>query len=277
MLGYGVFYHHVVQAAGEKGWPVERMLEAVRAWGIRYVELDRDDVGARDGDIRRFGRMLEACGLQPSNLCGFYNWQRPGPLPGADDLLLRQAALLGCRRVMLVPGFLEEGTGAELSRMQEATCAMAEAAAGQGMTPTIECFDDSRSPIATMAGMEGFLQAAPALQVTLEAGNFLFSGEDVLLAQERFRGRIRHVHLKDRFLPQLSPEVTPTGEPKTAVTGQVMYPCAVGHGHIPMERLLAGLDREHYSGIMTIEHFGVPSYAKAIEDSITWLKGKVCP
>lgn len=272
MSRYGVFFHHVVCAAREQGCSLETMLDAIRAWGIGYVELDRDDVGTADGDIQHLGRMLQTHGLQPSSIYGFYSWQRPGTQPQADDLLLRQAHLLECPRVMLVPGFFEGDAAQELQRMQDSTCAMAELAAAQGLTATIECFDDSRSPIATIRGMEGFLQAAPRLHVTLETGNFLFSGDDVLQAQQRFQGRISHVHLKDRFLPERSPGVAPTGEPKVAATGQLMYPCAVGQGHIPMGQVLAELDKQAYGGVMTMEHFGVPSYTEAIKASITWLK-----
>lgn len=277
MERYSVFYHHIRCAAQEKGCTVERMLEAIRQWGIQYVELDRDDVGADEASIRQLGRMLHRHDLQPSSIYGFYAWEQADQLPAADDLLLRQAHLLDCKRVMLIPGFHADLADASLcqrenARMQASTCRMAELAAAQGLEATIECFDDSRSPIATIAGMADFLQAAPHLGVTLETGNFLFSGDDVLEAQQCFAGRIRHVHLKDRFLPELSPSLNPTGEPKTAVTGQVMYPCAVGHGHIPMTQVLDELERQGYQGIMTIEHFGVPSYAEAIRDSVTWLK-----
>lgn len=277
MEQYGVFYHHIRCAAQEKGCTVERMLEDVRRWGIQYVELDRDDVGANENDIRRLGRMLHSHDLQPSSIYGFYAWEQTDHLPIADDLLLRQAQMLGCKRVMLIPGFYTDPANASLCQrenacMQASTCRMAELAAAQGLTATIECFDDGRSPIGTIAGMAEFLQAAPYLGVTLETGNFLFSGDDVLEAQQRFAGRIRHVHLKDRFLPERSPNLAPSGEPTTAVTGQVMYPCAVGHGHIPVAQVLDELERQGYQGVMTIEHFGVPSYAEAIRDSVTWLK-----
>lgn len=277
MNRYSVFYHHVRCAAQERGCSVERMLADIRAWGIQYVELDRDDVGADEHAIRRLGHMLQSHDVQPSSIYGFYSWERPDSLPTEDDLLLRQARLLGCKRVMLIPGFYTDPADADLcqnenAHMQEAVRRMTELAAGQGVETTIECFDDARSPIATMDGIAGFLQAAPLLGVTLETGNFLFSGEDILTAQQRFAGRIRHVHLKDRFLPEQAPSKAPAGEPKTAVTGQAMYPCAVGQGHIPMAQVLDRLADRGYRGIMTIEHFGVPSYAKAIRDSITWLK-----
>lgn len=279
MSQYSVFFHHVRCAAQERDCSIEHMLEDIRAWGIQYVELDRDNVGADESAIRQLGQRLRSHDLQPSSIYGFYSWEKPGELPTADDLLLRQAQLLGCKRVMLIPGFHANPADAALCRdenahMQAAVRCMTELAADLGLETTIECFDDERSPIATMAGMECFLQAAPLLGVTLETGNFLFAGEDILEAQQRFAGRIRHVHLKDRFLPQRTPELPPAGEPKTAVTGQVMYPCAVGHGHIPMGQVLDRLDSLGYQGIMTIEHFGVPSYEKSIKDSITWLKAR---
>lgn len=277
MNRYGIFYHHIRCAAQERGCHVERMLEDVRKWGIQYVELDRDDVGADEGSIRQLGRMLRSHDLLPSSIYGFYAWEQTDQLPTKDDLLLRQAHMLGCKQVMLIPGFHANPANATLcqrenARMQASTCRMAELAAAQGLEATMECFDDGRSPIATIAGMADFLQAAPHLGVTLETGNFLFSGDDVLEAQQRFAGRICHVHLKDRFLPEFAPGHSPTGEPKIAITGQVMYPCAVGRGHIPMAQVLDRLANQGYQGIMTIEHFGVPSYAQAIKDSITWLK-----
>lgn len=276
MNRYSVFYHHVCQAAREKGCTVDAMLDTIRQWGIGYVELSREEIGQEDESIRRFGKRLQAHGLQPSSIYGVYGWDHTPVLPTGDDLLLRQAQMLGSERVMLIPGFLSGQDEGELPRMKAAVCRMAELADAQGLTATIECYDDARSPIATIAGMEDFLDAAPKLYVTLETGNFIFSGDDILQAQQRFAGRIRHVHLKDRFLPERSPDVPPTGEPKTAVTGQVMYPCPVGQGHIPMIQVLDGLDRSGYQGVMTIEHFGAASYWKSIEESIAWLKEREC-
>ncbi len=280
MMKYSVFYHHIACAAQELGCSLGDMLEQVRFWGISHVELDRDAVGQEDDAILTLSAQLTAHGLQPSSIYGFYDWAN-GPLPGEDDLLLRQATLLGCGRVMVIPGFYtdlqnSEKCRAEQARMIEGTRRLTELAAARGLTVTIECFDDARSPIATIGGMEAFLQAIPALMVTLETGNFRFSGEDILLAQQRFCDRVRHVHLKDRFLPDCCPGGAPqemlVGDPVTAVTGETLYPCAVGQGHMPIRQVIRNLARQGYDGIMTIEHFGAASYAQAIRASIDWLK-----
>lgn len=276
-----VFYHHICRAAEEKGCSVETMLEEMHACGISCVELDRDAVGADEADIRALSQLLARHGLTPSSIYGFYDWGDAGELPGEDDLLLRQAALLGCERVMVIPGFYSDRKDAEKccrekERMIEGTRRLVGLAKARGVTVTIECFDDARSPIATIEGVAEFLQAIPELYVTLETGNFLFSGDDILEAQRRFGDRVRHVHLKDRYLPaQVQgdvPEKVQAGSPTTAVTGLVMYPCAVGHGHIPMAEVIGKQVQQGYEGVMTIEHFGVSSYWTAIRDSIDWLK-----
>ena len=278
-MKYSVFYHHICEAARETGRNVDEMLLLARSWGIGYVELDRDAIGARGGDILGLCDQLTRCGMAPSSIYGFYSWQEEGSVPAEDDLLLWQAQLLECPRVMVIPGFYTDPADAEKCREEKARmiagmqklCAMA---AARGITPTIECFDDARSPIATIAGMAEFLAAVPELKVTLETGNFLFSGDDILEAQHRFAGAIAHVHLKDRFLPRLSPDITPPGDRTVAVTGEVMYPCAVGHGHIPMDTVLRRLSGAGYDGILTIEHFGAADYAQTIRDSIDWLKAQ---
>lgn len=275
-MNYSVFYHHVCQAAEEKGCTIDEMLAQIRSWGIGCVEMDRDAVGQEDAEILALGRRLTAQGLRVSSIYGFYDWGS-GVLPAEDDLLLRQAELLGCSRVMLIPGFWTDVQNAEKCRQETAAMIagmkrMAELAVARGLTPTIECFDDARSPIATIRGMAEFLEAVPQLMVTLETGNFLFSGDDILEAQQRFGDRVRHVHLKDRFLPARAPETTPAGNPVTSVTGEVMYPCAVGSGHIPVRQVICELARRGYEGVMTIEHFGAADYAETIRRSISWLR-----
>ncbi|MBQ8200361.1 MAG: sugar phosphate isomerase/epimerase [Clostridia bacterium] len=279
-MKYSVFHHHICRAAEEKGCTVDDMFSEVHAWGIDYVELDRDAIGTEDAEILALSRQLKKHGLQPSSIYGFYDWAR-GDMPGEDDLLLRQAALLDCPRIMIIPGFYsdlanQEQCSVEKARMISGTRRIVALAAARGLTVTIECFDDARSPIATIEGMAAFLQAVPQLQVTLETGNFRFSGDDILVAQQRFRDRIRHVHLKDRFLPAQSEDsmgqTLQTGAPVTAATGELLFPCAVGQGHIPIAQVISTLVQQRYDGVMTIEHFGVASYAAAIRASIDWLK-----
>jgi len=278
MKKYSVFHHHVSCAAQELGCGLESALDMARDCGIGYIELDRDAIGATDEEILALGEQLARHGLKPSSIYGHYSWDHDPTLPGEDDLLIHQAKLLGCERIMIIPGFYSDLSSAEKCEQEKqqmiaGTRRLAELAAAQGLTATIECYDNARSPIATIRGMKDFVDACPELYVTLETGNYLFSGDDILEAKDIFRDRVRHVHLTARTLPAEG-EATPAGDPTTAVTGLVMYPCAVGHGHIPMDAVLDELHAWGYDGVMTIEHFGAASYAQAIRDSMAWLKEK---
>lgn len=279
MKKYSVFHHHICEAARETGCTVPEMMRQVRAMGITGIELERDAIGTDDDAIRAFGRLLEDTGLTPSSIYGFYSWQEDGELPGEDDLLLRQAELLGCGRVMIIPGFYTDPVDKEKCRQEKARMIagmqqLSAMAAARGLTPTIECFDDGRSPIATIEGMAEFLAAAPELMVTLETGNFIFSGDDILEAHRRFAGRTAHVHLKDRFIPRLAasiPESLQDDPLLTAVTGERMCACAVGQGHMPIAEVLRRLDGQGYDGWLTIEHFYAVHYDRKIRESIAWL------
>lgn len=272
-----VFYHHVCCAAEETGCSLDEMLATIRSWGIGYVELDRDAIGSDDAQLQDLSDRLKQHDLMPSSIYGFYDWGA-GKLPDESDLLLHQAELLGCPRVMVIPGFYTDLADAaqcarEKQNMIAGTQAFVQLAAQRNLTVTIECFDDARSPIATIEGMQAFLDAVPQLYVTLETGNFIFSGDDILEAQRRFADRVRHVHLKDRWRPaQCGGQIVPGADMVTAATGETLCACAVGQGHMPIAQVIAGLNASNYDGVMTIEHFGAASYAEAIRASAAWLR-----
>lgn len=144
---------------------------------------------------------------------------------------------------------------------------------------TMEDFDNARSPIRNMEGMDAFLRAVPSLSVTLDTGNFRFSAEDAWEAYRHFEreypGRVRHVHLKDRWIPggrNSDDGKVVAGDPLTAMDGAVMYPCPVGSGSMPIPQILQALREKGYDGIVSMEFFGAASYTKCIEESARWLR-----
>ena len=221
--------------------------------------------------------------MEPSSIYGFYSWEKGCGDISADDLIIRQAQIMGSKRIMIIPGFYTDldnkiKCDTELWQMIEGMQKLVGYATSAGLTSTIEDFDSKTSPIATMSGMSIFLDAVPDLYVTLDTGNFFFHEEDSFEATLLFRNHIRHVHLKDRFLPSYENNVIPEkmagGEPVETVFGTVMMPCPVGYGHMPIAKIMDVLKQDAYDGVFSIEHFGVSSFSKTILDSINWLKGR---
>ena len=69
--------------------------------------------------------------------------------------------------------------------------------------------------------MDSFLDVALDLKVTLDTGNFIFSAQDVLTAEQMFLPKIMHVHLKDRLWSRPG-----EGETLECIDGRVLFPCA---------------------------------------------------
>ena len=319
-----VFYHHLREAAREQQLTEEESLAWARSLGIRFVELDGSEF-PDDREAERLAGLLRAADLGVSSIYMTYDWQaRPEDLKQLRQIRVGQ--IFGARHIMPIPGFYtEEQTAQEertdgqqglpdrqlelqnMIRGMESLCAEAEKA---GIDVTMEDFDNARSPIRNMDGMDAFLEAVPALSVTLDTGNFRYSAEDALAAfhhfEEKFPGRVRHVHCKDRLIPDgavdagVQQEVGRTrqgergslrksgeerqvqsesaalrqlyGEPLIAMDGAAMYPCAVGKGSMPIPQILAELAAKGYDGILSMEFFGAASYTDCIRESAAFLR-----
>ncbi|MBR6027508.1 MAG: sugar phosphate isomerase/epimerase [Clostridia bacterium] len=261
-----VFLHHVLEAGRQEGWTLPEALRWVQHLGISLVEIDGD----AGEDWPSLKGQLKDAGLGVSSVYAMYDWSR-NPADLRDFHLLKAAEALGSPLVMPIPGLYGEGSRAEQdARFLEGMAALCAEAERRGLTPTMEDYDNVRSPIAVIAGMKRFTDAIPGLTVTLDTGNFLFSGEDVLEAQSVFSGRIAHAHLKDRLLTP--PAKTPDHPGLSTPTGIVLWPCAVGGGCIPLGEVLRRLKASKYAGALTIEHFDVRCWRKTIEESAAWVK-----
>ena len=240
-LKIGTFFHHIRMASAERGESLDKTLGWIRDLGYVAAELDADDL---DG-----AELLKDHGIAVSSIYRQYRWR-----DGIDEARMMEhielAKKLGTDRIMAIPGLFSEealkcldgkilgaksegsGDGAvgnentdypgdredplgiELSRMIQGMKKLSELAKENGLTLTIEDYDDAMSPIATIGGMKIFLDTIPDLKVAFDTGNFAFSGDDVLDAKREFIGRTRHVHLKDRLWSRAG-----TGDPKECPDG----------------------------------------------------------
>ena len=255
------FFHHIMQASAERDEALGDTIEWVLKLGYEAAELDADDLDGTE--------LLKKKGMQVSSVYRNYRWKDEIDTECMEDHI-RIARRLGASQIIAIPG-LHSGSAddkeRELENMHEGMRKMSALATENGLILTIEDYDNALSPIATMEGMDSFLEAAPDLKVTLDTGNFIFSAQDVLTAEQMFLPKIMHVHLKDRLWSRPG-----EGETLECIDGKVLYPCAVCDGDIPMGEVLQTLAGAGYDGYVVTEFFGSKSYADNIEKSILNLR-----
>ncbi len=243
-----VFYHHIREAAEQRGMNVMDVLSAVRELGIEYLEFDIGDLRSEEA-----AEMLKKSGMKISSVYGRYDFANNDDLSDAFYHCDR-AAELGSEKIMLIPGFYSsnEKMNDEKIRIFSAMKEVCAYADKKGLTPTIEDFDDFRSCTSVSERMLEMVENVPFLKVTFDTGNFMYSAESEIYAFESLKPYIVHLHCKDRSM-------TPDKrcEMKCAVDGTEMYSCAVGEGCIAVSHIIKELSKNGYNGIFTIEHFGV--------------------
>jgi len=258
-----VFYDHVLRAAEQRGLTLEEALRRVRDMGYTMLEVDLDHFD----DDPMLAEKLHAAGFGVANICCFLHFERDAQRE-RQQRLIDTALRAGVARVMPIPGlFTGENDAEELQRMTRAMAELVQLAQAAGLEITIEDYDNARSPIYGSTGMLHFLQDQPALGVAFDTGNFRFAGEEVLTAFETLKGRIRHVHVKDRALENIAGESN-----KTALDGTQLYPCAVGDGVLPLKEVFAHLCAIGYDQVLTVEHFDGADQLQLMAQSAQYMK-----
>ena len=200
-------------------------------------------------------------------------------LQGTSALLdlVDLADSLGVPRVMPIPGFLKknEKRGTKeydlvVEDMVEAVAFLCEYASSKGIDVVMEDFDNETAPFCDSEGLLYFLDAIPELGVAFDTGNFLYSGENVFDAYEKLKGRIRHVHLKDRADTSLN------GDPgQHCPDGHVIYSAPTGFGDLHLDEIVKKLRADGYTGIYATEHFGSRRQLEDMEFSAKWAAARI--
>lgn len=263
-----VFFDHVLQAQEQNGKSIKELLPGIRSSGIEAVEMNLSYLCEHPEVLK----LLEACDLKISCLYEFYDM---GHCDESEKSRrhIETAAKVKATRILAVPGFLSgeasremqncmpsaEKIGAffekndDVRRMKEGLSFVAKLGREQGVTVTVEDFDDRNSPLAGMYGIQWFLKQIPELMYTLDTGNFLFYGENVLEAWELLKTRVVHVHCKDR-----------KAENHASVR--------TGSGYILFKEVLNNLRMQQYDGYLAIEHFDVEEQETCIKQSAEFLR-----
>ena len=263
-----VFFDHVLQAREQTGKSVEELLVGVKAAGIDAVEMNLAYLCEHEEVLD----LLAKNDLKVSCIYEFYDMGHYDETEKARRHV-ETAVKVGAKRILVVPGFLSGGASEEMQKampsaeriteffekndeikgMAKGLSFVARLGKEQGVTVTVEDFDDRNSPLAGMYGIRWFLQQVRSLMYTLDTGNFLFYGETVSDAFELLKDRVVHIHCKDR-------------SPENHASVQT------GTGYIPFAEILEKLKFQQYDGYLAIEHFDVEGQEECMRGSAEFLR-----
>ena len=259
------FYDHILDISRQEGCSVPEALQEARKLGVTAVEISCGNVEGHAGET---AAQLSAAGMGVTTMPSYFRFGIDTDVQAQAACIFADAETIGAKTLLVIPGFVPEGADREECTRQiiECTKRLGELADKAGLSLTMEDFDNAAAPFSTSAGMLRFMDAVPGLTACFDTGNFHFAGEDALEAYERLRGRIGHVHCKDRS------DTTEFGrDTRLTVDGRSMHPSPVGAGLIPMEELLARLKADGYNGAYTIEHYGAEPMLECLKRSVKWL------
>ncbi|MBP5393200.1 MAG: nitroreductase family protein [Bacteroidaceae bacterium] len=242
-----IFFDHVAEIARQEKISIHDAARQVKALGVDGIDVR---VTMNEPQLK----MLDSLGFQHASAIADINFVR-GEQPEATRQALDFMRRHDYSRLLVIPGLLPENASAEL---MEDVCkrldAFVEEAAKEGIDVMVEDYDNPHSPCYNTQTLDRLFAASPKLNHVFDTGNYLFCGEDVMVALQHFRSRIHHVHLKDR----------------KAMKDRASLP--IGAGIVPLKALVNELLESGYDGWFCIEHFGAPSMLEYTKQSVANIK-----
>lgn len=264
MAQIATFYDHIKDISRQRGVSLIDAVGLARQLGVEALEISQNNLIGREDEV---GQELAYHDMGVSAIPSYFDFGRDRDIERQALPTLEAAKYLGADKLLVIPGFWGEGDAptqreSQTQAMVDGVNRLAELADKYGLTLVMEEYDNPLAPFSNTAGVRRFLEGCPALSCCFDSGNFLPAGEDVLDAWEALKGRVGHVHLKDRALPV-------EGERK-------WFPCTpVGAGTLPLDRLVGLLKGQGYGGAYTLEFYGAQDALAYLEQSVAWLKAQL--
>jgi Tol biopolymer transport system component/sugar phosphate isomerase/epimerase len=199
--------------------------------------------GCRGADIRVFQRpeeirILDSLGFDHASAITDIDYSRDG-WENTEERTIAFMKERGFDRVLIVPAILRDWNDeAAKSEARKRIAAFADRLAANGFDPLVEDYDNARSVCYNSERIDALFSLTPALGLVFDTGNFLFCGEDTLDNLAHFKGKTRHLHLKDRAAP----------DNMTCVP--------IGTGCAPISETVAQMLANGYEGYFTVEQYG---------------------
>jgi len=161
-------------------------------------------------------------------------------------------------KVLIVVGLMREGSeDHDFEAVKKRVAAFAQRAEKEGIKVLLEDYDNAASPCYNLERLTNIFANCEMVGHVFDSGNYLFAGDDCLVALDKFKKNVGHVHLKDR------------------VSAEDMSCPAVGDGCIPIKKAVKTLKAAGYKGWYTVEFFDNPSMLSAAEKSYKFVSKAV--
>lgn len=238
-----IFFDHVAEIARQEKISVKEAAQRVRNLGVEGIDVR---VSMSEAQLN----MLDSLGFENASAIADINFVE-GEQPEAEQQAIDFMKRHGYKRLLIIPGLLPKDAAPE--KMKEVSgriAAFVKKASRKGVEVMVEDYDNRRSPCYNTATLDQLFADSRKLRHVFDTGNYLYCGEDVMTALRHFRGRIRHVHLKDR----------------KAMHDNASLP--IGKGIVPLKEVIYELLNSGYKGWFTVEHFGAPSMLEYTTQSV---------
>lgn len=267
------FYDHVRDIGKQEKISTVEAMALLKEMGITKYEVLSSGL---EDSLQELLRNFRESGTGTSSLCAFFDFTAGEDADRQIERMLSWADALETKRMLIIPGFYAEHDSEEEKlekdkRLLDGVYKLVKRASEKGISLLMEAFDSNLSPISTIAGLKGVLDAVPEIHCAFDTGNFAYNDESELEAYEVFRDKISFVHLKDRALQKPAEG----GDVLTTTGGRLLYPSPVGGGCIQIDKIITRLQADGYHGDYVIEHFGTPRQLSFHRQSVQWIREHV--
>ena len=242
-----IFFDHVAEIAKQERISIKEAAQRVRQLGYEGIDV-RVTMSEQELNMLDSLGFQHACAIADINLIA-------GEQPKVAREVLDFMHHRQYTRLLLLPGFLPKDAD---SQYIDAACtriaAFVKAARREGIDVMVEDYDNPRAICYNTPILDHLFAASPQLNHVFDSGNYLYCGEEVMVALRHFRERVSHVHLKDRKAMHDSASLV------------------VGTGIMPLKEVLSELLSTGYDGWFCVEHFGAPNMLKYAAESIANVK-----
>jgi len=247
---FSTFSDHYFAVANQNGMSLLDAAKWIHSIGINGVDARTNLTDDQMQDILSAG-LEPACAILDLS----YSRQSPEEMLQLEDKAIDFCKKYGFNKLMYCPVLLEADSSESVKdSLRQSIKRFADKVVNEGISILFEDYDNSLSITYNMEALDKLFSVIPEADYIYDIGNFIFAGEDPIMALNKYREKIVYVHLKDRL-----------------AIGDKAFPI-IGTGIAPCKEVVNSLLSEGYNGWFSIELYGAKDMKTHLLESVKYLK-----